>query len=377
MNLSGTLRLIARVDGLHCIAARVDNTRPRAAGLLQGLPAAGATRLVPALFSLCGRAQGIATRAAVAAARGESHVAAAGDECAVSAETAREHLWRLLLDWPPRFGKEAQRTHFARVHRTLMQTGDEDAAAQAGSALRELLATELCSLPLVSSSGAGSLAELVTAARRAGGVGEMLAELVDAGDRTRAGDALAPPMPALAACDWARMFDHAMPPPEFDRMPAWHDAGSRTVFETGALARHHGSPLVARLLRDGHRTAARFFSRVLDLADAAERLRDPFGGDRRPLVDAASLGTGAGLACVESARGVLLHAVRLEGDVIADYRIVAPTEWNFRPGGAFLCEATGWQAPSRDAVRARLDRLALSLDPCVDFELVLEESGDA
>jgi Ni,Fe-hydrogenase I large subunit len=42
---------------------------------------------------------------------------------------------------------------------------------------------------------------------------------------------------------------------------------------------------------------------------------------------------GSAAAWVDSARGWLLHWVRLDADVIADYRVLAPTEWNFHPRG--------------------------------------------
>jgi hypothetical protein len=51
-----------------------------------------------------------------------------------------------------------------------------------------------------------------------------------------------------------------------------------------------------------------------------------------------SLAPGVGRALVETARGLLMHEIVLDGERIADYFIVAPTEWNFHPQGPLA----GW-----------------------------------
>ena len=56
-------------------------------------------------------------------------------------------------------------------------------------------------------------------------------------------------------------------------------------------------------------------------------------------------------AMAEMARGLLVHAVRVEGGRIADYAIVAPTEWNFHPRGALFRELSG--RPVRDEGEAK------------------------
>ncbi|MDP2325218.1 MAG: nickel-dependent hydrogenase large subunit, partial [Gammaproteobacteria bacterium] len=64
----------------------------------------------------------------------------------------------------------------------------------------------------------------------------------------------------------------------------------------------------------------------------------------------------------EMARGLLLHWVQLDGDgAVQDYRVLAPTEWNFHPDGA-LARAVAALTPS-DSEAAHL--LAAAYDPCV------------
>ena len=93
--------------------------------------------------------------------------------------------------------------------------------------------------------------------------------------------------------------------------------------------------------------------------------------------------TDVGLARVDSARGLLIHQMRLaarpagEPAFIADYRIVAPTEWNFHPDGAFMREARAAAHCGTASLRHRLRALALALDPCVAVRWTIEETQHA
>jgi Ni,Fe-hydrogenase I large subunit len=76
----------------------------------------------------------------------------------------------------------------------------------------------------------------------------------------------------------------------------------------------------------------------------------------------------------EMARGLLVHAVRIENGRISRYAIVAPTEWNFHPRGALCRELEG--RPVRDAAEARraMTLAAATLDPCVAIETELRDA---
>jgi coenzyme F420-reducing hydrogenase alpha subunit len=111
---------------------------------------------------------------------------------------------------------------------------------------------------------------------------------------------------------------------------------------------------------------------VLDLQECLRGLVDP-GADGAALCDAAVLPDGGGIARVETARGTLLHAVRLEHGRIDDYAIVAPTEWNLHPGGPLVRETCGHAFAGLQAARRHVERLVLALDPCVAFEVSLDD----
>jgi Ni,Fe-hydrogenase I large subunit len=142
---------------------------------------------------------------------------------------------------------------------------------------------------------------------------------------------------------------------EFARHPTWRGAPA----ETGALARLQADPLVAALIcRSASRVPARFVARLRELALL-------LAGQSSASVGAAALPSGGGVAWVENARGLLVHRVRLDHGRIGTYCIVAPTEWNFHPGGALASALLNTAADDPDAAKQRTIRLVHSLDPCV------------
>jgi coenzyme F420-reducing hydrogenase alpha subunit len=195
----------------------------------------------------------------------------------------------------------------------------------------------------------------------------MLAEIPEAGRSD------VPLLPAVERAELLAMVVPAMDrDPAFAREPTW-DGAPR---ETGPLARTCRHSLVAPLVaRDGYTAAARMAARLVDLALLLGRL----AGTSRPkdapgLVTALPLGRHEGLAAVQTARGLLVHRVRLDHGRVADYAIVAPTEWNFHPRGALARGLAGMTADSEDALRRRAQVAVQALDPCVGCRI---EIGDA
>ena len=367
----GALHIVADWRDGRVGAVRVRNTRPLAAGLLKGKTPQEAAILAGTLFSLCGEAQRQAARAACAVARGEHIAPDVDSERALSIEAAQLHLWRLLLDWPALFDMPPVRDRFASLHRALGQIRDKAAAFEVGGQVLNLVASELLGSFFGNVREPHNLEEFVAVSERAGTVGRVLARLIKAGASDPL-DAPVPLLPGLRAQDFAEALPGGWPDEAYCRAP--HLAGQ--VYETGPLARHVSNLLVARLVVPRHRIAARLFARMVELADCASRLRHPLPDDMPALVDAAPLPGGGALARIDTARGTLLHAVRLEGERVADYAIVAPTEWNFRPGGVFEQEGAGWAAPDPAYVRWRLKVLAMALDPCVMFDVAVDNGQE-
>ena len=329
----GVLRLNLAWNGQRIVAAGIASSRPQAARILIGQPVERAVDLVPRLFSLCGQAQGVAARMAWYAARGEAFDTAALRESGrrVALEAIGEHLWRLLLDWPPMYGLPARKDDFLFWRKRLLAVDDQAGAALLGDELDRWLLAEQ-QLPVEPAFTATPGARL----------------------------------PWLGADEWAQqaMDDDFAERPSFAGLPA----------ETGPMARRVGDAGVAVLHAAGQGVAARLAARYADLHFLARALLEPQWLDG--WLGAAQIGENVGLARVETARGLLLHLIQVNDGRVGRYVIVAPTEWNFHPQGAFVREMTGCPAVSLAGAEAAARRLALALDPCVAYEIVVNEGAD-
>jgi hypothetical protein len=365
MNAEGELAVRLVCAGQRVREVSVTSSRtglpPR---LVRGKPAPDVRELIPRLFSICNRAQGAAAAAAIAAAQGVPATAAetARQELEVLLETLQETIWRLLIDWPKAMGVEGLVPAVALVRRTA------SAVADSGVTLDTLLAvvdavlvehvygdhpdawlagTNLQALDSWINSAATLPARLLRRLRdEAPGLGRSDVTL----------------MPAATLENLSRFVLADLDiDPVFPRFPRW---GGRPA-ETGALARQAAAPLVMELLaRDGRTAAARFIARLVELAMLVDQLRSRAA---RPIVPVRShaLAFGLGLGLAETARGLLLHRARVEGGLVTDYRIVAPTEWNFHPKGPLAQALLDRPAGDPERLEREARTVVQSLDPCV------------
>lgn len=180
----------------------------------------------------------------------------------------------------------------------------------------------------------------------------------------------------------------------FDLAPFWQ--GSPRL--TGAAARERGHPAVADMLRSrGIAPATLFSARILETAALLEASReglshgsttkeaqDAHPNDRDAALD-RMLWTygpepGTGISFVESARGLLVHAVKVDrAGGVACLKITSPTEWQFSPNGAgqrMACAAVrpfeypGESPEGRAALALRIRRALFGLDACVPVDFV-------
>ncbi len=352
---AGALTLRLRPKGGKVAGVEIASSRPQAAALLAGKTPEQALRLVPLLFSLCGGAQTVAAQAALQAAQGGTPDVRrlAGWAATVRREAAAEHLWHLMLAWPPLCGQGMLEREYADCRKRSRHAASEDEYV---AVLQDILASTLLGMP------PGDWLELGLRewdAWREGSHGLGAALLRAANEASGAPPVL---LPRTAAADWLTL-EREIGVPAFCAAPTWQDA----PHETGALARQYDHALVAPLLAAGCNIAARLAARLVELAQwsCGET------GTARDWVDAVRCGDTTGLARVETARGALLHRVRVRDGLIAEYAVVAPTEWNFHPRGAFAREALQISAPDDASALRQARRLALSLDPCVEHEVVM------
>jgi hydrogenase large subunit len=148
------------------------------------------------------------------------------------------------------------------------------------------------------------------------------------------------------------------------------------VAEVGALARQvvAGDPLATALAANGGSVLARVVMRLVELARLVVAMEGWVRAIRpaEPFCEESPLplrGQGSGL--VEAARGALGHWLTIEAGIIRDYRIIAPTTWNFSPRDAGGCPGpleqalAGTPVDPGDRNPVAVQHVVRSFDPCM------------
>ena len=117
----------------------------------------------------------------------------------MAAEAAQEHLWRLLLDWPPMFERPVPRDRFGNLHRRLALLKDENDAYAVGGAVLDMVALVDGRLHQTV-RGPRNPDRVVERCRRGGSVGAALASLIEAGSWDGEGHCV-PLLPIASAAD--------------------------------------------------------------------------------------------------------------------------------------------------------------------------------
>lgn len=345
---------------------------------------------LPALYSICATAQAVACAGALETALGQSAPSAVAQLRAllVDAETVKEHLWRVLLDWPRLPGAPPDAAGMGAVMRayTALRAaliGDDDplrlgaehassnpsAASAALAELAELTAELVFGLPpgdwlaaTVSAQGWSAWErETPTGAAR---LVRMVLELGWEGlGRCQVGA-----LPELAA-EVLEPWLGGSAAERFIAAPTWKEAAR----ETSAFTRQRlREPVAGLATQFGNGLLPRLAATLVEVAERLDGLRRGLeGGESSPGPSAASPVPGAGISLVPAARGLLVHRATVAGDRVTGYRILAPTEWNFHPQGVL---AQGLAAlPPRDpeTLRMQAGLLATAVDPCVDYHIAL------
>lgn len=355
MNAEGTLSIELGVARGRVARVAASSTRPvTASRVLAGRGPADVLRLVPLLFPVCGTAQGVACARAIEAATGRAvdpRVEAAR-EVACLAEAASSDLLQLALAW-----------------REAAQAAPDAEAAREGRSR----ASEIASA-LLGTEGAPTDAAVAQAARAAEALAATL-ETLASGD--------APLVTAVLAADradfGARSRDAA---PSFDLSAV----AARLAADPAFAARPDlaGAPLDATALAvasgpgEGRRQGllGRLRARQTDARRHATELRARAATLRAGPAESANVrhaeGPGAGAGLAWTARGPLVHWVRVAGAQIADVRVVAPTDWTFHPDGVVREALSG--AAARPTLARDAGWFVLALDPCVPWEVEVRDA---
>lgn len=355
-NLEGRIDIDLKFDAQQLRQVNIRSSRPQLARkLMTGASPTQAAERAGLIFSLCGKAQRVACEAACEAALGmlPDEVLLRERSRRILIELAQEHVWQFLLNWPRQEGLEADMPSLLAVRQAA--TEPESFADSLERLLHDVFLGQPAETWL-----AFNLAAFDFWCDQADTLPARLFAGVSRTPVPFSQVPLLPPLTLLSETQCIELAQQALMDEPFCAQPLWAGAPA----ETGALARMQTHPLLsAWIAARGRGAGARLLARLLELVGLPQQLREA-----ATVVQAYRLADNVGMAAVETSRGLLLHVVHLADGVVADYRIVAPTEWNFHPAGALaeaLAPLVGQESADTAVARARL--LCQSLDPCVAF----------
>jgi len=355
---------------------------------------------LPTLYSICATAQSAACVGALEQAQGlrPAPSVLASRQRLVAAETLREHLWRILLDWPRLLDLQPDTDSMARamdaygrLRVTLagsvdpFELGRSNDVPQRSSARNQLEVSADLVAPRVFGTAPGpwldsidGLDALVAWSAKTDTVAaRLLRHLLDQ-DLADLGRSGIRGLPERESDLISAELDARLSTPsgkEFVALPSWNGE----PHETSSFTRNLDSPLIRDLSAHlGNGLLARLAAQLVEVAritTGIEANGEIHAGARPTRAsgepDRAQLAPGVGLAQICAARGLLIHRVELRSGRVADYRILAPTEWNFHPQGVVARGLDAIAARVRGAQLEPLARLFVTaVDPCVQFEVL-------
>jgi hypothetical protein len=115
--------------------------------------------------------------------------------------------------------------------------------------------------------------------------------------------------------------------------------------------------------------AAAFRRRLAEVETATQALA---AGSAFPI--AAAGGGNWGVGQTLTARGVLTHAVHIEAETVKNYRVWAPTDGYFADASGLAALLVDRRFADLGEARRGLDLAVLALDPCLPYEVELNNA---
>jgi len=325
--------------------------------LFRGKPAQLLPDMLAMVFSLCGHAHRLTARRAIEAARGWTPPLTSAEAELLQWQTAREQIRRITWDWPTLLAP-ALDVRRAPPQALFPPLNDSTPSLATLAAWAE---QEVFAMPAERWSERFQGRGTAWLSEWAAGTLTPTAQILQACAASAQQISIAA-QPLRLQRDDAAQFRlarllSASAADAFVRAPEQADGYA----ETGAWTRHL-DPL-SGTYRD---LWGRMGSRLLDLA----KLSQPNYGASWLCCGAVKTGPSEGLAWTETARGLLVHWVALDGAAVGDCRVLAPTDWNFHPDG-IVARALAFQPPGPQG-RAGTDAILSVFDPCLAFDVITQ-----
>jgi hypothetical protein len=388
VNIEGKLRIELCCRDQRIQQVHILSSRPlRLPLLLQGKPVEEVLQILPMLYSICATAQ---AKAAVNACRQAVGICVEprieqAELMLVWFETAREHLWRVLIDWPGHLGEAVER-HLLPGLSALIPDAKKalfDNAVPAFTLqpllrpetrtlgrlieqLGQILDVSVFAMPTADWCAMTSMEALERwMAAKETGAARYLDKLRDAGV-ARLGESQIEALPEIDR-ELLHQRLQQSDAENFIATPIWQQRPR----QTGPLTRQAEHPLIKAMEPVyGKGLLTRLVARLVELALIPERLTALLQAisqapEPEPAQDVSL--NGQGLGVVEAARGRLVHRASVSGNVVDRYQILAPTEWNFHPRGLVAQGLLGLDCVDESKLPEQASLFISAVDPCIGY----------
>jgi uptake hydrogenase large subunit len=365
----------------------ISSSRPlKACKVMIGKTPEEVLKVLPLMYNVCGVAQARTSLRAIQnnLSIEEKRNAEAAREMLVLVENAREHLFRILIDWPTLFKLEQDQSQLPLLGRlikefkvALFANGDAfslDSQLQPdGQLLRQLieqlentLQQAIYHQPTEQWLQISDIDTLYNWSKGYDSTATNSLSIICDHGWTSQGFSRLDSLPELDSNELMQRFNDSTAE-QFIAQPEWHGK----QYETTSLSRQMEQPLIKSLAQEFHNTLiTRWVARLLELARIPTQLRQLMTDiESSDSIATNSSNSNIGLAQTEAARGRLIHRVEIENGLISQYQILAPTEWNFHPQGLIAHSLGNLTSKDPDLLQ-QLARLMINvIDPCVSYEL--------
>jgi hypothetical protein len=383
MTIQGELTIALSHNGT-VFRSDITSTRPLyASQLLSAKPIEHVLQTIPLLFNICAKAQAVT---AVRAIESALHAPANNNvesqrEALVVIESLREQSLQVLMDWPSRIGEPLNHKALSDIVQSLnelMQSFEPKQLLECSTVLEKQLSLKQCALwkhcatllstvifgeqlPRWQQDTQAAIEHWATqkSTQAARFIGWLMKQ-----DWKHAGHSNITLLPEIS--DAALMTRITTEQQHFIAQPDW---GS-SCYEASWFNHQQSHPVIKRLNEEkGNGIYTRTVARLTEIAGLMAVL-DEFFISKKELIK--TVGTVEGLANTDAARGRLTHYVELNGKHVENFYILAPTEWNFHPRGVAAESLNNLNHNYLNSLQLQADLLIHAIDPCVGYQLQID-----
>lgn len=390
-NIEGQLEINLYPQRKNTARVELSSSRPlHAAKVFVGKTPEQALAVMPLLFSVCGIAQ---SRAALTAVQQNLNIDSTpkletARDMLVLVENAKEHLLRLFIDWPTLFKLKTSNDKLPYLGKmlndfkiTLFQDGagfnlntqlnaSLKNTGQLIDKLEQYLQQHVYCQNAQNWLKIKNIQGLHDWTQQCNSIAASSINIICQQGWASQGLTDCRQLPLLDEKQLLEQFNSGKAQ-QFIAQPQWHGR----CYETTVLTRQFKQPLIQALHTEFHSTLiTRWVARLVELATIPQQLRNMLkqlvNNDKKDTDNTHNIKDNKGLAQIEAARGRLIHRVEIKQNIITNYQILAPTEWNFHPQGVVaksLCSLTN--SKNKDDIEKLAHLVINAIDPCVGYRL--------